>query len=152
MPVIILVSVGISSYLLLAPKPLSDREAIALLFQKAVIGIRERNAPLLLSLFSPDYQDSFGITYGDIRRELRGELKRAILLDLNIANIQPAITPPDARVGVHCTLLIQMEDMSQPLLFPLYADVYLKKRGKEWRIIRIEGYSGVVGQIYGEGF
>lgn len=74
------------------------------------------------------------------------------MLDLEIESIQPAIASPDALVGVQCTLLIQMEDMNQPLLFPLYADVYLKKEKKEWKIIRIEGYRGVVGQIYGEEF
>lgn len=152
LPLFLLLLAGAIAYFLLKPKPLSDREAISLLFQKAVQGIRERNAQLLLSLFSSNYQDSFGITYEDIRRNLRSELNRAVVLDLTIQNIQPVITPPDARVGVQCTLLIQMEDMNQPLVFPLYADVYLKKEKKRWRIIRIEGYSGVVKQIYGEEF
>lgn len=149
---VIFIIAGFSSYFILKPRRLSDRELIDQLFQKAVMGIRERNPTLLLSLISRDYSDSFGISYEDIRRNLARELKRALVLDLSIDNLQPAITPPDARVEVRCTLLIQMEDMNSPLLFPLYANVYLKKEKKNWKIIRIEGYSGVVSQIYGEGF
>jgi len=141
-----------TAFYLFKPKPLSDREAITLLFQRVVDGVRTRDASLLLSLVSPDYQDSFGVTYFDIKRNLRHELNRATVLDLTIENIQPAITPPDAWVKIQCTLLIQMDDMDQPFLFPLFADVYLKKQGKEWKVIRVEGYGSVVGKIYGEGF
>lgn len=73
------------------------------------------------------------------------------MLDLTLGDIQPVITPPDARVRVPCFLLLQMEDMSQPLIFPLLADVYLKKEDKKWKIVRIEGYNSVVEKIYGEG-
>ena len=104
----------------------------------------------MLSLISPNYKDNFGITFWDIKRNIKSELNRAILLDLSIEDIQLAITPPDALGKLKCTLLIQMEDMPQPLIFPLLADVYLKKEKKGWKIIRVEGYSGVVGQIYGE--
>jgi hypothetical protein len=136
-------------YLLFRPKPISDREAIMQLFQKGIEGIRTKNAPLLLSLISPDYHDDMGITFWDIKRNIKSELNRAILLDFSIENIQLAITPPDAIGKLKCTLLIQMEDMPQPMVFPLSLDVYLKKERKKWKIIRVEGYSGIVGQIYG---
>jgi hypothetical protein len=137
-------------YLFFRPKPLSDREAIMQVFQKGVEGIRTKDASLLLSLISPNYHDDFGVTFWDIKRYIKSELNRAIVLDLTIENIQLAITPPDAFGRLKCTLLIQMEDMSQPLVFPLSLDVYLKKERKRWKIIRVKGYSSVVGQIYGE--
>jgi hypothetical protein len=140
---------SILCYLFFRPKPLSDREAILQVFQKGVEGIRTKDASLLLSLISPNYNDDFGITFWDIKRNIKGELNRAVLLDLTIENIQLAITPPDSLGKLKCTLLIQMEDMPQPLVFPLSVDVYLKKERKRWKIIRVEGYSGVVGQIYG---
>ncbi|MBC7326508.1 hypothetical protein H5T87_00125 [bacterium] len=147
-----LVLAGLTSYLLLKPKPLSDREAIQLLFQNALRGIRERNPSLLLSLLSENYQDSMGITYNDIKLNLRRELSRAVVLDLSINEMTPYITTPDASVQLNCTLLIQMDDMNQPLLIPLSLSVYLKKEKKGWKIIRIEGYNQAAEKVYGVEF
>ncbi|MBC7329084.1 hypothetical protein H5T88_01865 [bacterium] len=150
--VVFFVLLSLICYLFFRPKPLSDREAIMQVFQKGVVGIRTKDASLLLSLISPNYHDDFGITFWDIKRNIKRELNRAIILDLTIEDIQLAITPPDALGRLKCTLLIQMEDMFQPLVLPLSVDVYLKKERKRWKIIRVEGYSSVVGQIYGEEF
>ncbi|MGB9877216.1 MAG: hypothetical protein ACPLPS_05570 [bacterium] len=142
----------LTAYLLFKPKPLSDREAIMQLFQKGVEGIRTKNSQLILSLISQDYHDNFGLTFWDIKRNIRQELNKAIVLDFSIDKIiQLAITPPDAFAKLQCTLLIQMEDMPQPLVAPLTLEIYLKKERKNWKIIRVEGYSNIAGQIYGEG-
>lgn len=150
--VLFLVLAGLTLYLFLKPKPLSDREAIQLLFQNALRGIRERNPSLLLSLFSENYQDSMGITYNDIKLNLRRELSRAVVLDLSINEMTPYITTPDATVQLNCILLIQMDDMNQPLLIPLSLSVYLKKEKKGWKIIRIEGYNQAAEKVYGVEF
>jgi hypothetical protein len=146
---VIFLLLSIIAYLFFKPKPLSDREAILRVFQKGIEGIRTKDSSLILSLISQNYHDNFGITFWDIKRNIKSELNRAVLLDLTIENIQLAITPPDALGRLKCKLLIQTEDMPQPLIFPLSVDVYLEKERKGWKIIRVEGYSGIVEQIYG---
>lgn len=93
-----------------------------------------------------------GITYNDIKLNLRRELSRAVVLDLSINEMTPYITTPDASVQLNCTLLIQMDDMNQPLLIPLSLSVYLKKEKKGWKIIRIEGYNQAAEKVYGVEF
>lgn len=134
---------------MLRHRSLSDREKITLLFQEIVEGVRNKDASRILPHFSTHYSDSWGITYWDIKRNIRQELSRFSLFEIAIEDLNLQISPPYAEAKGTVGLLLQTFEMSTPLFFRLALNVYLEKEGKNWKITRIEGYDDIVRQIYG---
>jgi hypothetical protein len=129
----------------------SDEELILTLLQRGQTAVEHTDPRAAMSVVSPNYKDSMGLTYRLIRGRATQALTSGVQPDVTILNPVIRINGHDAVVDAHVRITDTKSEGGQlfdhDLQFRLHKEKirkYLVFSTMEWRITAIEGFQGIL--------